>query len=174
MTRGRKRKTKLIDALFGAARKGEVYAYRTLRPNRRRPRHWAYVGKSRDGQRRHRQHMGVKLPTDRYAAPGQPWNDLDPRRYVLWRSAKVRAWRLALMEFLFIRLLLPVYNDKMNRANPRRIPIYEARRQRAARDAGLWVRPAPARVRWGLQVSATVAGVVLLVAGVAGSLIRAL
>jgi hypothetical protein len=170
MTR-RRRKTGIIDRLFGTPRPGEVYGYRTLRPSRRRPRHWAYVGKTRDGRRRHRQHMGVRLPGDRYDAPGQPWNDLDPHRYVLWRSAKVRGWRLSLMEFVFIRLLLPVYNVQMNRANPRRIGPRMARMQRDARDAGLWVAPDVARVKWGVRVALTVSGVILVVAGLAGAIL---
>lgn len=167
----KRRKTRLIDRLFGATRPGEIYGYRGLRPSGRRPRHWLYVGKSRDGKRRHRQHMGVRLPTDRFPAPGQPWNDLDPRRYVLWRSAKVRGWRLSLMELIFIRILAPVYNVQMNQGNPRRITPHMAKVQRAARDAGRFVAPAPERVRWGLQVSATVAGVLLVVAGVAGAIL---
>lgn len=163
--------TSVIDRLLGTARPGEIYAYRTLRPSRRRPRHWAYVGKTRDGRRRHRQHMGVRLPTDRYDAPGQPWNDLDPVRYVVWRSRKVRAWRLALMEFMFVRLLLPVYNVQMNAGNPRRITPHMARMQRNARDVGKRVTPDLAQVRWGFRVSATVAGLVLVVVGVAGAIL---
>ena len=159
---------KLIDEVFGKPRPGEVYGYRTLRPSGRGPRHWAYVGKTRDGRRRHRQHMGVRLPTDRYAAPGQPWNDLDPHRYVLWRSRKVRGWRLALAEFTFVRLLHPVYNVQMNAGNPRRVLPPSARAQRRARDAGRWVAPDPMRVGWGVRVAFVVAGATLVLTGVAG------
>jgi len=159
---------RIRDRLFGAARPGEVYAYRTRKPSGRSwLRQWGYVGKSRNGARRHRQHMGVKATGDRFPAPGQPWNDLDPVRYVLWRSGKVRGWRLSLVEALCIRFTMPVYNDKLNRGNPRRIPIRTAKRQRAARDAGRFVVPA---ANGALKLKlVSVAGMVLVLVGIVGS-----
>lgn len=172
MTRRRgHRRVRMLDLVFGTARPGEIYGYRTLRPSGRRPRHWGYVGKTRDGKRRHRQHMGTPLPGDRFPCPGQPWNDLDPRRYVLWRSRRVRGWRLALMEFLFVRITFPVYNDQLNRGNPRRISLSDAKHQRAQRDRGAWVVPAPSRVRYGFQVWMTVVGALLILAGIGGAIL---
>lgn len=165
----RKTRRSLLDHLLGTAYPGEIYAYRTLRPSGRRPRQWGYVGRTRDGRRRHRQHMGIAHPGDPFPAHGQPWSDLDPVRYVLWRSKRVRNWRLALMEILFIRLLMPVYNVQHNRPNPRRIPPHVARAQRAARDAARRVPPAPNLALLGVAVA--VGGVILVALGAMGALL---
>lgn len=167
----RRKRGGLVSRLFGTARPGEIYGYRTLRPSRRGPRHWAYVGKTRGAAYRHRQHMGIKLVTDRFDSPGQPWNDLDPKRYVLWKSRRVRGWRLALMELIFIRALSPVYNVQMNIGNPRRIPLRTAERQRRRRDAGQYVGVTVARARWGVQVAFTAFGAILVLVGVAGAIL---
>lgn len=135
-------------------RYGEVYAYTTRKPWARGVlgtipvlgRHLAYVGKTRDGRRRHAQHMGTDMGP--YAKVAQPWSNLDPHRYVLWSMRRCPDWLLSAMEVLLIRLLLPVYNVQHNRGNPRRIKPWEAKAQRAARDAGrTFVRPTAA-LRW--------------------------
>ncbi|HEU4754018.1 MAG TPA: hypothetical protein VFU47_12990 [Armatimonadota bacterium] len=117
---------------------GEVYAYRARRPSGI-GRHLAYVGKTTNGARRHRQHMGTMSRESLYWQPGQPWADLDPKRYVLLRIRRrglFDAWRLSIAEAAAIRLLLPVYNVQRNAGNPRRIKPHVAKRQRALRDSG--------------------------------------
>jgi hypothetical protein len=114
-------------------RPGEVYAYRTLKPYFGVFRHWGYAGKTRSPLLRHQEHT---VGGGRWGRDPQPWADLDPKRYVIWRSEAVRDWRLALMEVLAIWLLLPVYNVQHNLANPRRITKRQAAKMRAWRDMG--------------------------------------
>lgn len=124
-------------------RPGVVYGYRTRKPHLAllHRRHWGYVGQTRNEASRHREHMiGVGRYGHRDPAP---WSDLDARRYILWRSASVRNWRLNFMEWLMIKLLLPVYNVRMNATNPRRIPKYRAVEARRLRDQGAPYRWAP-------------------------------
>lgn len=118
-------------------RYGEIYLYRTKKPTGWSLfRHNAYVGKTRDGKKRHRQHMGNLDTTDRFRKAGKSWTDLSPRRYVIFRMKHCPDWLLSLVEFLAIRLLMPVYNVQMNRGNPRRITPQVATAQRARRDMG--------------------------------------
>lgn len=119
---------------------GEIYAYRTKKPGA--PfglpmigRHWAYVGQTRNPEARHGEHM---RGGGRYGRAAQPWSDLAPRRYVLWRSDRCPQWLLNLMERLFIALFQPVYNVQHNRANFRRIIPRRALRHRLARDMAGW------------------------------------
>lgn len=126
---------------------GAVYVYRTRKPGAilglpLLGRHFAYVGQSRNLKARHREHLEGG---GRYNCTPKPWADLDPKRYILFRMKHCPQWALDLVEWLVIQLLLPVYNDKMNRANPRRIPARVATRQRAQRDLRGWswnLRPA--------------------------------
>lgn len=117
-------------------RYGEVYAYRTLKPwlavvFRR---HFAYVGKTRNPGMRDLEH---RAGGGRYGQTAKDWADLDPRRYVVWSSPDVRDWRLSLMEWIFIRILLPVYNVQHNTGNPRRVKPWKAKEYRAARRRGI-------------------------------------
>jgi hypothetical protein len=86
---------------------------------------------SNDMDRRQLEHEG----RGRYGAPAKPWIDLDPRWFRLrlpwWMGF---AWVLLPIEYVAIKLLLPRYNVQHNRANPRRVPLAEQRRQRAERD----------------------------------------
>ena len=115
-----------------------IYAYRTRKPGAvfGLPiigRHWAYVGRTNDLQRRHLEHI---LGGGPYGAVPKLWADLEPKRYVICRRRRRREWRTHLLEWLFILLLLPVYNVSMNRRNPRRIGRAEQVRQRLARNQG--------------------------------------
>lgn len=117
-----------------------VYAFRTRRPGLigRIPligRHWAYVGETFAMERRKGEHL---FGSTRYGKPPQPWSDLKPTRPLVIRLPGAPKWVLHTVETLFILLLWPVYNDRKNRWNPRRIPIYKARAQRAQRDAMGW------------------------------------
>lgn len=123
---------------------GGVYAYRTRKPGARfcipfLSRHWGYVGQTSSFWHRDRQHLWGDV---RYGHVAKPWADLDPKCYRLplpnWK------WLRLAVEAVAILLLAPVYNDKGNRWNPRRIPLSVAARQRAQRNRGLilWtVRP---------------------------------
>lgn len=118
-------------------RRRGVYVWRTKKPHA--PiglpiigRHTAYVGQSSSHRHRERQHLGLDI---RYGAPAASWSDLEPKRYTLW--VLFPGWRRARLaqEWLWIKLLMPVYNDQHNRWNPRRISRRQARAQREARDA---------------------------------------
>lgn len=88
---------------------------------------------------RFQEHAGILKP------PGQPWSDtipeLDPvlamRRGLFVVGDEVYPDKAAayVAEQAAIRWHRPLYNDEYNRNNPDRITIYEARGQRAARDA---------------------------------------
>lgn len=119
---------------------GAVYGYRGRKPNALIGlpiigRHWIYVGQSRNLRARHGEHM---RGGGRYGRPPASWSDLAPKRYILFRLPHCPQWLLDLMEFLFIRLLFPVYNHKMNLGNPRRIPLKRAARMRTRRDVTRW------------------------------------
>lgn len=127
---------------------GEIYMYRCRKPWLALifKRHTAYVGQTRAPGMRHTEHMtgagrfGIKEPAR--------WSDLEPKRYVLWRSDQVAQWRLNLMERLFIWALWPVYNHMHNLGNPRRITRSKALAMRTARDRGIspnWI-PRPIHV----------------------------
>lgn len=116
--------------------RGGVYAYRTNKPGAFFGwpiigRHWGYVGESLSLWHRNRQHL---LGGGKYDTTQQPWSDLKPKRYHI----PLPGWKplLLLVEALAIALLWPVYNDKRNRWNPRRISRKMARAQRRARESG--------------------------------------
>lgn len=95
-----------------------------------------YVGQTRQRNgERHRQHMGVST---RYRGPAASWSDtvVDPSGPEVltggrWVATIVLNWR----ERRGIQKYLPLYNDKMNHDNPRRIPRETARVHREYRDA---------------------------------------
>jgi hypothetical protein len=122
-----------------------VYAYRTRKAGAflRVPFvsfHWGYVGQTRNPGARHGEHVNGG---GRYGKPGSSFGDLEPRRYVLFRMNNCPQWLLNGAEFFWIKVLLPVYNEKMNRPNPRRVSRKRAIRARARRDAGLRWTPLP-------------------------------
>jgi len=153
---------------------GTVYRIRAYHPVTGRLMRLAYIGKTMQDpwKKRIKGHLWGTWDT-----PAQPWADT----VLGWRpngtveeviaagGAKVvcRFGMVALiltqLEFWAIRLGLPVYNDKWNRGNPRRIPKWRAVEQRRERDARRGSQPwgAPSG-RWARQL----AGVVLLVFGV--------
>ena len=118
--------------------RGGIYAYRTRKPSARFripivSYHWGYVGRTSSFYHRHLQHTRGE---SRFGAVHvKPWTDLEPHCYRLplpnWK------WLHVVAEALMIWALMPVYNDKLNRHNPRRIPIVVAIQQRARRDAGV-------------------------------------
>jgi hypothetical protein len=115
-----------------------IYAYRANKPNAIIGltfigRHWVYVGRTNDLERRDAEHM---IGGGRYDAVAKQWADLRPRRYVICKLRRRREWRTHLLERLFILLFLPVYNVQYNSGNPRRIRRVDQMRQRAARDRG--------------------------------------
>lgn len=119
---------------------GEVYAYRTRKPGALLGlpllgRHWAYGGQTRNPKARHGEHI---RGGGRYGRAAQPWADLSPKRYVLFRLAHCPQWVLDLVEVLVIRTLFPVYNVQHNRGNLRRVKPAMARLQRAQRDRMGW------------------------------------
>lgn len=103
-------------------------------------RHFAYVGETVSFKDRHGEHIngggrwtitlrdGRKVPK-----PGQPWSDLDAK-CVLRIPLPRWKWLLRSVETFLILFLFPVYNDRKNRVNPRRIPLRAARRQRQKRE----------------------------------------
>jgi len=124
----------------------EIYVYRTRKP--RAPlglpfisRHFGYGGRTSDPARRHHEHtVGGK---GRWGnRPAQPWSDLEPTRHVVFKLKSRTEFMTHLLEVLVIRGLLCVYNDKLNRGNPRRISLTRARWQRVLRDkygrAAMW------------------------------------
>lgn len=143
---------------------GEVYAYRTRKPGAvlglpLLGRHWGYVGQTRNPKARHGEHMNGG---GRYGKPAANWSDLSPKRYVLFRLGHCPQWLLNLVELIVIRLLLPVYNDRMNRGNPRRITRRKAARQRAQRDF-IVARGGPRGWSWNFTLGHALALVVLVV-----------
>jgi hypothetical protein len=146
-----------------------VYVWRTRKPTAiwGLPiigRHFGYVGETSSFGARERQHMGRPRPGDRYPTKGQPWSDLDPKCY---RIPLPGRWMRKTAEALLIWALLPVYNIKLNRINPRRIRKERSLAQRARRDSArngskLAMVTGPAlALRWwhGLMLVTTLAAV---------------
>lgn len=108
---------------------------------------YAYIGRARDVDRRDRQHRGLAPQRDGVVKE-QPWADQIVRLRVVtsgvWTDAELDAEEVRL-----IHTLAPVLNDKDNRHNPSRIPIYTQHHQRKERDPNWvipdWSRPAPSR-----------------------------
>lgn len=104
-------------------------------------RHNGYVGQSNAYELRWAQHThgGGK-----FKSVAKGWSDLDPEfhriiplpKWMFERTPKV----VDALEWLAIKLLLPVYNDKMNHSNPRRIPkerLWKQRRFRTETSGGI-------------------------------------
>lgn len=129
-------------------RGGGVYVYRCRKPGLigklRLPlvsHHFAYVGETVNFAQRHAEHT---RGGGRWGRAAKPWADLDPR-CVLRIPLPRRKPLLRLVEAALIVALMPVYNDRGNRLNPRRIPLRSQHRQRWMRDRIGWcvnVRPA--------------------------------
>jgi hypothetical protein len=122
-----------------------VYVYRTRKPGAllRVPvlsYHWAYVGQTRRPDLRHGEHMNGG---GRYGKPPASFSDLEPRRYVAFRMERCPQWLLNSAEYFFIKVLAPVYNDKMNRTNLRRVSRKRAIAARRRRNAGMKYTPLP-------------------------------
>lgn len=108
-------------------------------------RHFAYVGETTSFYSRHRQHIGNLGTGDKWEKKGKPWADLDPvcvlriplptKDRFLGPVRVFRAkWLLWTVERVLVVLTLPVYNDKLNKLNPRRVTLRMQSRQRHARD----------------------------------------
>lgn len=96
-------------------------------------RHTAYVGQTNSRYFRDRQHL---YGDSRYGAAGKPWSDLAPRVFPLPVLGHGWKWSREAQEWLYIRLLLPVYNIKdQPKWNPRKVSTTKAQQQRWARDA---------------------------------------
>lgn len=123
---------------------GAVYAYWVRKPNAILGlpflgRHCGYVGQTRNERMRDLEH---KNGGGRYGRPAAAWSDLRPRRVILFRMKHCPQWLLNLVEWLAIKILMPVYNDRHNRTNPRRISRNRARFHRGLRDRSIHV-PVP-------------------------------
>ncbi len=132
-------------------------------------RHTAYVGETSSRYHRDRQH---EFGGGQWGAVAKSWSDLDPKVYPLPCLLPGWRWARKAQEKLWIFLLWPVYNDRWNRWNPRRITLRRAEQQRWARDR--------ARARgWGSSINPVdirvVAGKILawlaLLGAIAGYLI---
>lgn len=135
---------------------GAVYAYRVRKSHALFGlpfigRHWGYVGQTRNLTARDGEHL---RGGGRYGKEPAPWSDLAPRRYILFRLKHCPQWLLNLMELIFIRILMPVYNEKLNRGNPRRISRRRARLHRERRRVTGWY-PAlhPGHLGWIITVT---------------------
>ena len=108
-----------------------LYVYRC-----RKPSGWGwhngYSGITNSPWHRDRQHRS------------KDWYDLVIRRHCVCIGRMPRGLGL-ILEYVLIKATLPVYNVQHNRANPRRIKPWTARRQRWLRDHG--VPPYAARAR---------------------------
>lgn len=78
-----------------------------------------------------------------YGDPPQPWSDMvDENDWDLIHPWKRRPVILVnFLEWVNIKIRLPIYNDKMNHTNPRRITKTRQIAQRAQRDAARLARP---------------------------------
>lgn len=139
-------------------RRPYLYVYRTDKPEAvfALPligRHFAYAGETWNEKARHLEHLEGSRVEDggRYDCEPKSWSDLNPVRYLIplpWWCAFKPVLRT--LETLLMLVTWPVYNDRKNRWNPRRISIAQARRQRELRDLGvpraLTAAPSPALV----------------------------
>lgn len=131
----------------------EIYAYRTDKPHAPLAlpligRHWGYAGRTNNASRRHQEHV---QGGGRYAAVAKPWADLRPKRLVIFRRKERTEAMTHFLEWVTIKILLPVYNVDMNRTNPRRITPHRAKAQRFARDQfGITARVTKLALRWAL------------------------
>lgn len=94
-------------------------------------RHFAYVGESNSRRHRDAQHL---YGGGTYSSVPKHWADLDPKVYPLPCPFPQWAWTRKAMETFYVALFWPVYNDRKNRWNPRRISLTKQKQQRAERD----------------------------------------
>jgi hypothetical protein len=138
----------------------EIYVYRTDKPSAVLGlpvigRHFAYGGRTNDPKARHAEHMTGR---SRRTLVGrqQPWSDLRPRRYVVFRRKYRTEWMTDLLERVVIKGLLCVYNH-MDRAswNPRYVSPRQAAAQRRTRDSLGKRKAAGLRLvlRWAIYLS---------------------
>lgn len=118
-------------------RQAGCYVHRTRKPSAPLGlpiigRHTAYVGETSSRYHRDRQH---RYGGGTYGATAKMYSDLDLKIYPLPCLFPNNATARKAQEWLYIKLMLPVYNVQHNRHNPRRITPRQAERQRWARDA---------------------------------------
>jgi hypothetical protein len=117
----------------------EIYVYRCRKPYAPLgklgflSRHFAYGGRTVDPKSRDKEHLIGGKGRFGYRAP-QPWSDLEPKRYVVFKMKTRTKGMTSLLERVVIRGLFCVYNHQFNLANPRRISLSRARWQRVLRD----------------------------------------
>jgi hypothetical protein len=137
--------------------RGGVYVIRARKPAARfriplLSWHFAYVGESNSIALRIAQHF---VGGGQFQVQPKCWADRSP--YVWARIPLPRwKWLLRSVETLVILLLWPVYNDRKNRWNPRRVSLRDQRWQRSMRDAAGWC------VNWTYGHTAVVLAVVIL------------
>lgn len=93
-------------------------------------RHFAYVGETVSFRDRHGEHVNGG---GRWGRKAQPWSDLDAVCVLRIPMPKWK-WMLRGVETTLIFLLAPVYNDRKNKWNPRRISLASSRQMRRRRD----------------------------------------
>lgn len=119
--------------------RGGVYVYRARKPAARLripllSWHFCYVGETISFYHRHLQHVAGG---GQFATEQKPWADLDP--YVAFRiPLPPWKWLLHAVETIVILAVWPVYNDRKNHWNPRRVSLRDQRWQRGMRDATGW------------------------------------
>lgn len=144
----RRRSRNLKDWNFWSIVNGTIYGVRTFHPVTGRL-VYGYGGKTiqEPWTRRIKQHL---WDDEYFNSRAKPWADLVPGwrsdgtvgeviaaggAFPLWQGRTVPLI-LTCLEILFaIRLRFPLYNDKHNHGNPRRIAMSTAIEQRADRDA---------------------------------------
>jgi len=119
---------------------GGIYLFRTNKPWAILGlpiigRHNGYVGQSVAYSLRWRQHTAGG---GKFKSVAKAWSDLDPEAWRIlplpgWMFART-PWAVNFLELLCIVLLAPVYNDKMNHWNLRRISKQRAHSQRTWRE----------------------------------------
>lgn len=98
---------------------------------------YVYTCRKPAGWGRHFGYSGVTNRPDLRAVQhrAKDWHDLVIKRHLIPLGRIPRFVALGL-EWVLIKVTMPVYNVQHNRANPRRIGPVMARRQRRARDHG--------------------------------------
>lgn len=118
-----------------------VYLFRTRKPHA--PfglpllgRHNGYVGQTNSYAHRYEQHV---KGGGRYRVRAKEWADLDPHFYRILPLPRwlfiCTPWVVNILEALCILVLMPVYNDRLNGWNLRRISIKRQRAHRFMRDS---------------------------------------